>query len=76
MISIITEILGKALSSKIPATGQTVKDFATSKTNALAGVVMTYGMTLLATNPSDKMGHFYIIASLFAWTIKDAIAKK
>lgn len=79
MIPIITALaptVGKLLEAKIPATGQTVKEFATSKTNNLAGISMAYGIALLSANPDDKMGHVYVLASLFAWTIRDAIAKK
>ncbi len=78
MFSFITALLPlatKILDVKIPATGQTIKQFATSKTNNLAAVSMTYGITLLSSNPDDKMGHVYVLASLFAWTIKDAITK-
>lgn len=78
MISFITAlapILGKVLSAKIPATGQTVKGFVTSKTNNLAGISMGYGITLLTANPDNVMGHIYMLASLFAWTIRDSISK-
>ncbi len=80
MVSIITSIIGAFVSSKvgqtkIPGFKQNVGEFMTTKTNNLASIVMTYGISVLAITPDDMWGKVCIIAALFAWTIRDSITK-
>jgi len=80
-MSIIASLITAFVSSKVgqtkvPGFAQNIGQFTTSKTNGIASGVMGYGMYLLSNDVNSIMGHSYIILSLLAWTLKDAIAKK
>ncbi len=68
MMEIITGILSNVFA-------QSGKEFISAKTNRLAMVTMTYGMTLVAGDIYNILGNFYIVISLFAWTMRDTLAK-
>jgi len=54
---------------------QSGKEFISAKTNRLAMVTMAYGMTLVADDIYNILGNFYIVISLFAWTIRDTLSR-
>lgn len=62
-------------SKKVPLYSQTVKEFVTSKTNQAGVSVMGYGAYLLAIDPTNYIGHGYLIGGYLVTTIKDAIIK-
>ena len=81
MIPIISEVIAAFVSSKvgktkIPGFNQNVGEFMTTKTNNVANIVMAYGISVLAVTPGDMWGKVCVMASLFAWTIRDSLAKK
>jgi hypothetical protein len=60
---------------KVPFTSQKAGDFFTSKTNLTGSPLVTYGLYLLASDPSNGIGHAYLIGGVALIAIKDAIVK-
>ena len=81
MITLIQTIISSFLTSKVgqtkvPGFAQNVGELVTSKTNILgASPAVIYGLTLLASDPHDKIGHAYLIGGVALAAIKDAIVK-
>ena len=75
IVPIITGLISAFGEKKVPGFSQSVKEFTTSKTNLTGGGLFGYGLSLLLTDPSNKIGHFYLIIGALAPMIKDAIVK-
>ena len=76
IIPIITGIISSFSGKKIPGFAQTVKEFATSKTNGVGAILVTFGLSLIVQDTGSFTGHFYTVLGALAWVLKDAIAKK
>jgi len=64
LISLISSFVSK----KGPLLSKTVGE--ASKSTSVGIMVAGYGIYVLSVDPSDKWGHFYLILSLLAWTLK------
>lgn len=74
--SIIAAFVSSKLGqSKVPFTDQKTHEFVSSKTNLTASPLVTYGLYLLAADPSNGIGHAYLIGGVALIAIKDAIVK-
>jgi len=61
--------------SKVPFTDQKTHEFVSSKTNLTASPLVSYGLYLLASDPSNAIGHAYLVGGVALIAIKDAIVK-
>ena len=80
MIPLIPTLISAFVSSKlgqatVPLTKQSTSEFLSSKTNLTASPLVTYGLYLLATDPSNGIGHAYLVGGVALIAIKDAIVK-
>ena len=80
MIPLVTNLISAFVSSKVgqtkvPGFSQSVGEFATSKTNLTSSPLVVYGTYLLSQDPSNAIGHAYLVGGVALIAIKDAIVK-
>ena len=75
IITALTPIITKLMDTQVPATAQTVKSFATSKSNLGGMAAITYGLSVVTGDPTNLIGHLYLSLGILAVVVKDAIVK-
>jgi hypothetical protein len=68
-------VASKVGQTKIPGFSQKIGEFTTSKTNFAGSPLTLYGGYLLTQDPSNVIGHAYLIGGVALIAIKDAIVK-
>ena len=63
------------LIKKIPLFSQTVGQFSKSKSNNVAVIVLLFGINIATADITSVIGHFYILAGITIFVLKDAIVK-